>query len=146
MINSDTIIRVVAEDFGLRILDLKGPKRHAGVARPRHVAMYLLRTINKESYPTIGKRFFGRDHTTALAACRAVEERLRSDPNTVDAVARIKGRLAAIEHDREEGPVGTCPHCARPFVRPESRDTVVRELRDEAKTLSDKIEIFARAS
>jgi len=146
MISSDTIIRVVADEFGLRVLDLKTRKTHAGVSRPRYIAMYLIRTINKESYSTIGKRFFGRDHTTVIAACHTVEERLKSEPRTVDAVVRIKAQLAAIENAADEDPFGVCPHCSRPFVHPEERGRVVSELREEAKNLADKIEIFARAS
>ena len=52
----------MASYFGVKLHDLKGPKRHRAVAHPRMVAMYLARRLTAMSYPEIGSRFGGKDH------------------------------------------------------------------------------------
>jgi chromosomal replication initiator protein len=49
------------------------------VARPRQAAMYLAKQLTTRSYPDIGRRFGGRDHTTVLHAVRKIEELKASD-------------------------------------------------------------------
>jgi chromosomal replication initiator protein len=68
----------VARQFGCHVSDLRGDKRSAEVAYPRHVAMYLCRELTEASLPQIGERFGGRDHSTVLYAVNKIE-RLMQD-------------------------------------------------------------------
>jgi chromosomal replication initiator protein len=79
-IPSDKILDAVAEYEGVEIKDLIGQNRSAKIARPRQIAMYLLREINETSLPQIGELLGGRDHTTVLYAIRKVaeDEKLKS--------------------------------------------------------------------
>lgn len=79
-IPSDKILDAVAEFEGVDIKDLIGQNRSAKIARPRQIAMYLLREINETSLPQIGELLGGRDHTTVLYAIRKVaeDEKLKS--------------------------------------------------------------------
>ena len=72
MITILDIQTAIAERFGLRIADLRGPRKIPGVASPRMLAMYLARLLTGASYPEIGQRFGGRDHSTAINAVRKV--------------------------------------------------------------------------
>jgi chromosomal replication initiator protein len=47
----EAIQREVASYFGVKLHDLKGPKRHRAVSHPRMVAMYLARRLTSMSYP-----------------------------------------------------------------------------------------------
>ena len=69
----------VAEYFHLRRTDLTGKRRLGSVVRPRQIAMYLARQTTTMSLPEIGAQFGGRNHTTVIHACRAVEEKMASD-------------------------------------------------------------------
>lgn len=75
----DDIQRRVAEHYRLKLSDLVSPRRAREVARPRQVAMYLAKQLTPRSYPEIGRRFGGRDHTTVLHAVRRIEELRASD-------------------------------------------------------------------
>ena len=72
-ITVDDIQKATAEHFGLKQQDLLCERRTRAVARPRHVAMYLAKSLTTRSYPDIGRRFGGRDHTTVLHAVKRIE-------------------------------------------------------------------------
>ena len=57
--------------------------RHQLVARPRQIAMYLARKLVKASYPELGQRFGGKDHTTVMAACKKIEELMGSEARSL---------------------------------------------------------------
>jgi chromosomal replication initiator protein len=87
----DKIARGVAERFGLKIRDLKGPTRRAVVAEGRHLAMYLARRQTSLSFRAIGAYFGGRDPATVRHACNAAEARINADPAllaVIDSLAR----------------------------------------------------------
>ncbi len=79
-ITVDEIQKAVAEHYGLKQADLLNERRTRAVARPRHAAMYLAKQLTTRSYPDIGRRFGGRDHTTVLHAVRRIEELKAQDP------------------------------------------------------------------
>jgi chromosomal replication initiator protein len=58
---------------------------------PRQVAMYLMRNMTRCSFPDIGQRFGGRDHTTVMYAVKKIEKKLADDVSlrsTVDALRK----------------------------------------------------------
>jgi len=69
----------VALHYGLSVSDLCGSRRNKRCARPRHVAMYLARSLTRMSYPEIGEFFGGRDHTTVIYAVGLVERLWEED-------------------------------------------------------------------
>lgn len=63
------IIDEVAAQYKIRAAEMIGPRRHAYLIEPRHVAMRRIRKELGYSYPQIG-RLFNRDHSTIIWACR----------------------------------------------------------------------------
>jgi hypothetical protein len=63
------IIAEVAKETGVSVADILGPRRLAPIAAARRIAMQRIRNELGYSYPQIG-RMFGRDHSTAIWACR----------------------------------------------------------------------------
>lgn len=70
------IIWAVSAAHNVPVAKIRGNIRSAQAVAARHMAMYLIRDITEESYPTIG-RFFARDHSTVVVACQKVEERMK---------------------------------------------------------------------
>lgn len=66
------IQKAVAARFHLRVADLRGIRRHQGVSGPRAIGMYLARTLLGLSFPEIGLRFGGKDHSSVVYACARV--------------------------------------------------------------------------
>jgi chromosomal replication initiator protein len=75
----ETIQKEVAAYHNVKVSDLKGAKRHKNIARPRQIAMYLCRKLTGSSFPEIGQRFGGKDHSTVISACRKIEELIDRD-------------------------------------------------------------------
>ena len=87
------IIARVAIVFSVSPKDVTGPRRLRTVAAARRVAMYLARTVTGASLPAIGRQFGGRDHTTVLHACRAVEAELATDARLARIVRELQAEL-----------------------------------------------------
>ena len=89
----EAIQREVAGYFDVKLHDMKGPKRHRAIAHPRMVAMYLARKLTKMSFPEIGGRFGGKDHSTVISAVRKIERLCGEDPTVRSVVGTIESRL-----------------------------------------------------
>jgi chromosomal replication initiator protein len=89
----EAIQREVASYFEVKLHDLKGPKRHQAVAHPRLVAMYLSRQLTGMSYPEIGSRFGGKDHSTVISAVRKIERKMAEDPSLRSVISTLTSRI-----------------------------------------------------
>ncbi|MCP4604288.1 MAG: chromosomal replication initiator protein DnaA [Proteobacteria bacterium] len=85
-----SVQETVCKHFSISLGDIKGARRQRSIAFPRQVAMYLCRKGLNTSFPEIGQNFGGKDHTTALAACRKIERLVSED---VD----VRSRIEALE-------------------------------------------------
>lgn len=92
-ISVETVQKAVCKYFGIRVADLTSKRRTNLVTFPRQVAMFLCRKLAGASYPMIGMRFGGKDHTTALYACGAIEKRLKKDEELRAIIDRIERTL-----------------------------------------------------
>lgn len=75
----ESIQRAVADYYKISVPDLKSPRRTKSFAHPRQIAMYLCRKITRSSFPEIGAKFGGKDHTTVMHACRKIESLLTTN-------------------------------------------------------------------
>ncbi len=94
-ISVDAILKTVAEHFKLRPNDLKSKKRSRIFSVPRQIAMYLSRTVGNASFPEIGAKFGGKDHTTVIYACRKIEANRNDDldlQTNLETLERLLGR------------------------------------------------------
>jgi len=93
VVSHKKIIQMVAEFYDLKEKELCALSRKKEVVRPRQIAMYLLREELKNSYPLIGKRFGGKDHTTAIYACEKIGKELQESEILLDEINLIKQRI-----------------------------------------------------
>jgi len=91
----ESIQREVAGYFGVRVSDLKGPRRHRAISHPRAIAMYLCRTLTTMSFPEIGSRFGGKDHSTVISAVRKIDKLIKEDPAQRSVVKTLESHLRA---------------------------------------------------
>jgi chromosomal replication initiator protein len=75
----EAVIRAVAEHFGLRLQDMRAPRRSREIVLPRQIAMYIARELTGASLNDIGKNTGGKDHATVIYACRRVEGKRAKD-------------------------------------------------------------------
>ena len=89
----DDIQRAVCAHYKLDRMEMSSKRRAREVARPRQIAMYLAKTLTPRSYPEIGRKFGGRDHSTVIHAIRTIESLRVSDPAIDSDIARIRRAL-----------------------------------------------------
>ncbi|MGZ8429715.1 MAG: chromosomal replication initiator protein DnaA [Candidatus Deferrimicrobiaceae bacterium] len=89
-ISPDTIQKLVAEHFGVKVTDLRSGRKHKVVALPRQVAMYLMREMTHCSFPDIGQRFGGRDHSTVMYAVKMIEKKMKDDVSLRNSIEALR--------------------------------------------------------
>ena len=92
-LSMDAIVKIIAVSYGVsvEILKLKG-RGSKEVVLVRQIAMYFIRNLLNKSYEYTGK-YFNRDHSTALYACKLVEEKMKKDIPFGLEIKRIKKSL-----------------------------------------------------
>ena len=91
--NYKNIIKIVAEFYDINITDLINRSRKKELVQPRQVSMYLIREELSRSYPYIGEKVGGRDHTTVMYACRKINNQLKDNISFQQEIDLIKERL-----------------------------------------------------
>ena len=89
-VSIETVQKTVSKYFSVSVADITSKKRTKLVLFPRQVSMFLCRKLAGASYPMIGMRFGGKDHTTVLHACKIIEKRSKKDEELRDIINRIE--------------------------------------------------------
>ncbi|MBL7164817.1 MAG: chromosomal replication initiator protein DnaA [Anaerolineales bacterium] len=87
------IIDTVADVYGVAVDRILGRERTQTIARPRQIAMYLMREETDVSFPQIGEALGGRDHTTVMYGHGKISDLLERDDKVRRQVIEIKERL-----------------------------------------------------
>lgn len=92
-IDPDQIINTVANTYGITVEKMMGRERTKTIARPRQIAMYLMREETDISLPQIGEALGGRDHTTVMYGHEKISDLMERDDKTRRQVLDIKEKL-----------------------------------------------------
>ncbi|MEZ4461464.1 MAG: chromosomal replication initiator protein DnaA [bacterium] len=92
-ITIDRIIKLVASRFDIKPADIKGNRRTRDISVPRQLAMFLSRQHTDESFPQIGRKFGGKDHTSVIAACRRMEQEVRAGGELAEIIGELESQL-----------------------------------------------------
>jgi len=78
-ISIEAIQKAVAEQFGLRVPEIKAKNNSRSIVVPRQIAMYLAKQMTEASLPEIGRQFGGKHHTTVMHSIGKIDEQRRED-------------------------------------------------------------------
>lgn len=84
------IIKLVAEFYNIEEQIIYEKTRRKEVVKPRQIAMYLLREDFNTSFPLIGQKLGGRDHTTVIHAYEKIKTDLKSNDNLSQELTQIR--------------------------------------------------------
>ena len=88
-----SVLKAVADFYNISTVDLMKRSRKKEVVRPRQIAMYLLREEIKLSFPEIGQKLGGRDHSTVIHACEKIRKDEASNEPMKQELILIKERI-----------------------------------------------------
>ncbi|RPI04040.1 MAG: chromosomal replication initiator protein DnaA [Ignavibacteriae bacterium] len=86
----EQIQKIVCEYFDIPVDLLRAKTRRQEVVVARQIAMYIAKDLTNSSLKTIGMHFGGRDHSTVIHACQAVEDFLKTDNNHKQHIEQIR--------------------------------------------------------
>ncbi|HEX4284011.1 MAG TPA: chromosomal replication initiator protein DnaA [Terracidiphilus sp.] len=94
-ITIEAIQRAVAEQFGMKVSDLKQKNNSRNVVVPRQIAMYLAKQMTEASLPEIGRQFGNKHHTTVMHSIGKIDEQRRTDKDLHRMVNKLQELLQA---------------------------------------------------
>jgi chromosomal replication initiator protein len=93
-ITIETIQRSVAEQFGMRVAELKQKNNSRQIVVPRQIAMYLAKQLTEASLPEIGRQFGGKHHTTVMHSISKIDEQRRADKDLNRTINKLMETLS----------------------------------------------------
>jgi chromosomal replication initiator protein len=78
-ISIESIQKLVADQFGLRLIEIKAKSNSRAIVYPRQIAMYLAKSLTEASLPEIGRQFGGKHHTTVLHSVEKIVKKRDKD-------------------------------------------------------------------
>jgi chromosomal replication initiator protein len=91
----ESIQKAVAEQFGLRLVEIKSKNNSRSIVYPRQIAMYLAKHLTEASLPEIGRQFGGKHHTTVLHSVDKIEELRKTDKDLNRLLNKMTEQLGA---------------------------------------------------
>jgi chromosomal replication initiator protein len=93
-VSVDEIIETIAHFYNLDKSLIYEKTRRKEIVRARQVAMFLLREDFSISFPLIGRKMGGRDHTTVIHSCDKIKEEMETDAGLAQELEQIRAMLA----------------------------------------------------
>ena len=96
-VSPQQIIKAVIKYYDISESDLKGTSRKKEIVKPRQVVMYLLREELEYSFPFIGKKIGGKDHTTVMYSHKKIKKKLEEeDEDMKEDITLIKQMMLSV--------------------------------------------------
>jgi chromosomal replication initiator protein len=92
-ITIEEIIKTVATKLNVKIADIKSPKKNKNLVMARQISMFLARELTNASFPDIGLKVGGRDHSTVIYAHNKIKRMTETDKITKDTLRELHDTL-----------------------------------------------------
>lgn len=89
------IIKTIAEFYNIEEDSIYDKTRRKEVVKPRQLIMYILREDFNISYPSIGEKLGGRDHTTVIHSCGKIKDELKLNHTLGQELAQIRSLICS---------------------------------------------------
>jgi len=87
------VVDKIARFYNIDPVSIYEKTRKKEVVKPRQLIMYILREDFQVSYPAIGQKLGGRDHTTVIHSCEKIKNDLKRDNTLEEEVGQIRALL-----------------------------------------------------
>ena len=84
------VVKIVSEHYQLEESSIYEKTRKKEIVKARQVVMYLLREDFSVSYPLIGQKLGGKDHTTVIHSYLKIKADLKNDPQLLQELEQIR--------------------------------------------------------
>ena len=84
------MVEKVARYYDIDPASIYEKTRRKEVVKPRQIIMYILREDLQISYPAIGKKMGGRDHTTVIHSCEKIKGELKKGGDLEEEITQVR--------------------------------------------------------
>jgi chromosomal replication initiator protein len=84
------VVKIVSEYYKIEESSVYEKTRKKEIVKARQIVMYLLREDFNVSYPLIGQKLGGKDHTTVIHSCLKIKLDLKNDPQLLQELEQIR--------------------------------------------------------
>ena len=89
-VSIEDIIKVVGAKLGVKASDIKSHKKNKNIVAARQTCMYFARKLTNSSFPDIGDKIGGRDHSTVIYSCNKIEKLMETDVKQQKIIADLE--------------------------------------------------------
>ncbi len=93
-ITLDFIQQIVSDQLNVTMDNMHGKTRKRSAVLARQLSMYLAKNYTNKSLKTIGETLGGRDHSTVIYSCKAVQDLMDTDPVFKKTVEELDKKIA----------------------------------------------------
>ncbi len=94
-VSVEEVVRRVAQYYEIPEKSIYEKTRKKEVVKPRQIIMYVLREEFGVSYPSIGEKLGGRDHTTVIHSCEKIKEEVKGNNSLEQELDHIRTLIHA---------------------------------------------------
>ena len=87
------VIKIVSDYYNIDEKNIYEKTRRKEIIKPRQVIMYILRKDFNISYPSIGQKMGGRDHTTVIHSCEKISGEVEKNDVLAQEIHQIRTML-----------------------------------------------------
>jgi len=84
------VVDKIARYFDVEPTSIYEKTRRKEIVKPRQLIMYILREDFQVSYPAIGQKLGGRDHTTVIHSCEKIKNELKGNSDLEEEIAQLR--------------------------------------------------------
>lgn len=88
------VVKIVADFYNIEEDSIYEKTRKKEVIKPRQISMFILREDFNISYPSIGEKMGGRDHTTVIHSCEKIKSDLKADSALGQEISQIRSMIS----------------------------------------------------
>lgn len=89
-ISIEEVVQIVSDFYNVERDDIYDKTRKKEIVKARQIVMYMLREDFSVSYPLIGQKLGGKDHTTVIHSCTKIKNELKKDPSLIQDLEQIR--------------------------------------------------------
>lgn len=93
MMSVKDVVKIVSDFYNVDEESIYNKTRRKEVVKPRQVAMYLLREDFSISFPSIGDKLGGRDHTTVIHSYEKIKSETKTNPVLAQELTQLRSML-----------------------------------------------------
>ncbi len=93
MMSVKEVVKIVSDFYNIDEESIYNKTRRKEIVRPRQMVMYLLREDFGISFPSIGEKLGGRDHTTVIHSYEKVKTELKNDTILAQEVTELRSMI-----------------------------------------------------